>query len=568
MAEKKIIIIEAQTDEAEKDLNKVAESLKDIDKEADEANEEITELGKSAKKAAGGTKTLAGGFRKVGVAMKAMGIGLVIAAFAALSKLASENQVVMDKVAVAGNFLQQVFNDLVSFFSNDAMPVFDRVKKFFDELTFDKIVKAIKEDLIERFESLLEVLGFVGEAFKKLFEGDFEGALNSVKEAGKEMVDVMTGVDGSVEIVAEAVDNMVESVTSYTSSVLEAAEANIRLSKSSLVAAAEQAQLQKVFEIQAEQLRQIRDDESLSIQERIDANIKLGEVLEEQEEAMVRQADLQIAAAQAAFNLNQTDENRIALIEANTNKLDVLATVEGFRSEQLVNTNSLLRELHEEEEERADEKLEKEKERNEDRNKMAQDAKDRDREILDSKIMVVNAIAGLADQETAIGKAVVIAQQTLLIQKQLLDIKEISSSAKKALIKAQLEGAASGSSVAGGFAATLALGFPAAIPFLASYAVAAIGIVSSVITAVKAVKKTANQYGASGGSDGVTTPTAPTASAPNFNIVESNQNNNTAEALGDFGNQPIKAYVVSTEVTSQQELDRNTESSASVGSVR
>ena len=51
---------------------------------------------------------------------------------------------------------------------------------------------------------------------------------------------------------------------------------------------------------------------------------------------------------------------------------------------------------------------------------------------------------------------------------------------------------------------------------------------------------------------------------PDFNIIGSTGTNQLAEAIGSTTQQPIKAYVVSGEVTSAQELDRNIEESASI----
>ena len=44
---------------------------------------------------------------------------------------------------------------------------------------------AIKDNLIERFNSALEVIGYLGTAIKKVFEGDFDGAMEAAKNAGK-----------------------------------------------------------------------------------------------------------------------------------------------------------------------------------------------------------------------------------------------------------------------------------------------------------------------------------------------------------------------------------------------
>ena len=67
--------------------------------------------------------------------------------------------------------------------------------------------------------------------------------------------------------------------------------------------------------------------------------------------------------------------------------------------------------------------------------------------------------------------------------------------------------------------------------------------------------------GASGGSGGAA---AQSVQPPDFNIVGSTGVNQLAEAIGSTTQQPIKAYVVSGEVTSAQELDRNIEESASI----
>ena len=43
--------------------------------------------------------------------------------------------------------------------------------------------------------------------FNYLFKGEFSEAFDSVKEAGKETIDVMTGVDGTVDKITETVTN-------------------------------------------------------------------------------------------------------------------------------------------------------------------------------------------------------------------------------------------------------------------------------------------------------------------------------------------------------------------------
>lgn len=53
--------------------------------------------------------------------------------------------------------------------------------------------------------------------------------------------------------------------------------------------------------------------------------------------------------------------------------------------------------------------------------------------------------------------------------------------------------------------------------------------------------------------------------APAFNIVGSSPTNQLAQAIGDREQQPVRAYVVSSEMTTQQSLDRNITNTASLG---
>jgi hypothetical protein len=133
----------------------------------------------------------------------------------------------------------------------------------------------------------------MADALKKLFKGDFAGALASVKEAGKEMVDVFTGVDDTVGKVGD----LANAAANYAKETFRSAEALQAQENAALRAVAIQAGLVEQYDRQAELQRQIRDDDTKSIQERIKANDELAKVLDEQEKAMLAQANLQVQAA-------------------------------------------------------------------------------------------------------------------------------------------------------------------------------------------------------------------------------------------------------------------------------
>jgi hypothetical protein len=96
---------------------------------------------------------------------------------------------------------------------------------------------------------------------------------------------------------------------------------------------------------EAELQRQIRDDESKTFAQRIEANNKLKEILKEQRVAMEKNADIMIAHAAAQVEENANDENKVALQEALNEKLAIAAQITGLESEQKINLIALEKEL-------------------------------------------------------------------------------------------------------------------------------------------------------------------------------------------------------------------------------
>jgi len=143
---------------------------------------------------------------------------------------------------------------------------------------------------------MLEVVGFVGDAIQKVFKGDFAGAAESAKNAGKGLLDVVTGVDDSFDKTVETVGKVAEATKNYVTETIKAGKANVELTKQAEIARVRQQGLVESFDLQAEKLRQVRDEERNTIEDRIKANNDLAKVLDQQEEAMLKQVDMQIKA--------------------------------------------------------------------------------------------------------------------------------------------------------------------------------------------------------------------------------------------------------------------------------
>jgi len=148
-----------------------------------------------------------------------------------------------------------------------------------------------------------------------------------------------------------------------------------------------------------------------------------------------------------------------------------------------------------------------------------------------------------------------------------MEMKGTLFSAKQSATKTVVKSAEAGVDVSSGAAkAASAAPFPANIPLILGYAAQAVGIVSAIRGAMKASKQATSKLGVSETSPKIATPPTVAASIPPaFNIVGASGTNQLASAIGGQSQQPIQAFVVSSEVSTAQELDRNIIEDASIG---
>ena len=624
MAQKIEVEFELKYKEAVKNLDEFQKEYAKLEKEVVSANEKTAE---SLEKVEKGAKDGAKGIKKVGVSIgnlaKASGIIFLLQkAFEFVSSAVQENQVVMDGLNTIFKTAQIIFNEVLDVITGVYESVTSASENF-DAL--GKVMGGLLTIALTPFKVAFYGIQLGIQAAQLAWEQSIFGdgdpttikALNesiaetkaNLKEVGEEAVqagtDVVTNFVEAVQEAGAIGSQLVEGVKEISvEAALETAKANQALEKSAEIAAAQSRILLEQYDRQAELQRQIRDDETKSIAERQAANNELNNILVKQEEEMTKNAKLVKAAAQAQFDLTGKTEDYVAVLEAEAEIQAVAATVTGFKSEQQTNANALLKEATEltnaqaesesllsieqkriNAEQIEDEllRLEKLKEidtleaeqetarlqaivdnanagtqakidaeiaLNEFLTQSGQTGLERDKEISAAKIYIaqkeedakraslegyaatLSSISGLLSQETTAGKAVAIASS-------LIDT--------YAAITAQLKTAA---------------GSPgAAIP---GYAIAQ--AIATGVAGFAAVKKIASVQvpgGSSGGSSQTgSLPTVPTP--PAFNVVGASGETQLADAIGSQTQQPTRAYVVSNDVTTAQEMDRNIIEGASI----
>lgn len=565
---------------------------KDAVKGIEDINYELNQLDKGAAKAEKGVGGISKGFKGLGTAIKAAGIGLVIAAFGKLAEVFNQNQKVADAFNTVFEAVSIAFNDFVNFVVDNGGAVVDFFKAIFENPleSVKQLGASIKANIVERFESFLDTLGYLASAVKKVFSGDFAGALDDVKSAGKESLDVLTGVNNTVDKATEFVSNATESIKSYATETIKAAKENVNLANAAELAAAQQGLLVEKYDIQAEQLRQIRDEERNSIEERREANNKLLEVLAEQEKAMLSQADAQIRSAQAELDKNASIENQVALTEALANKQGVLAQIEGFRSEQKANDLALDRE----EVELTNTKLESE-------SKLSIERKRFNAEQIEDELARLEALKQIdlleAEQEAARLQAIVdnanagtqakvdaqivldefleqsrqanLTRDEEIAQLQKLRKEQTIADAKNTFDQvAQLAGKDSKIGKAMAIASATISGVQGVqnayttaqkspiTTFFPAYPVVQAALAGAVAAKNIAAIKSVDSSG--GGASSVPTTTGGAVSQPpQFNIVGATETSQLADAVAGQTQQPVQAYVVANDVTTAQSLENN-----------
>jgi len=501
--------------EATKNLDEFQKEYAKLEKQVQDQNNATSKSIKNIEKS---SSSAAKGIKGIGNAIKAAGIGLAIAAFAKLTEVFNQNQKVADFFNTTFEVLSLTFNDFFNFLQRNIGAVSGYFKAIFEDpiQSIKDFSSAIYDGIVARLKQGLEALGMFGSAAIKFFAGDFAGAFQTAKDASKELFDVVTGEDGGYEKIKESVKGAVQGIKEYAKSTIDTATSMVELNKQARLNEVINQGLIEKYDRQAEQLRQIRDDEANTIQERIAANEELGRVLDEQEKKMLENAQARILAAELELSKNRDNiDAQIEYQEALNERAAIEAQIEGFRSEQLMNRMSLQKELSDMTKEDAVEEAEVFEWTQEAKNEAIQQG-------------VAGAVA-LVGENSKFAKGIAIANA----------IRDTYAGASKALAQ-------------GGIFGTIA----------------AAGVIASGLANVRAITQTedpaAPSYASySGGGANITPPTVE-AQAPDFNVVGVGSTNQLADAIAGQQAKPQRAYVVSNDVTTAQGLERNIVEGASI----
>ena len=597
----------------------IKDAIKDIGDEAEKTDKEVEAIGVAAGDTKKGFGIMARAISKVGTALKATGIGLVVALIAGLTEAFTRNKEVMDGVSIVLGTIQEVFSQI----TNALVSTYKAISSTTDN--FDALGKVISSlitislyPLELTFYTLLQASQALRVGYEKMF-GDDESVKKAQNEMDKTTLKIILLNAEVSKAGAELVDNFVEAV-GEVSNIANVASEN--LSKVSIKAAnetskaykaakdaailaqAESAALRAGYELEAAELKKIRDNVNLSLEERIKANDDLAVTSAKAEEQMKRQAQLAINLAELELKKNNSIENQAALIQANADLKAVEAEIAGKTEEVETNRVGLLNEqnaliLTGIESERERNKLQREFDAEQEVDPLVKLEKQKTALELENEAILKDLEAKRLLYAEGTQQRVD-AEQDYLNKKQGIDNQLVANTkatndqikandqatadAKLGIQKASLDAASSAVDILAGFAEenkelqaasiiasnaigiatniidtnaanaklTLEAGVAAPALITANFIRMGTGIAASIAATAQGLSALGKGGDSSAGGAGATGG----AEAPAFNLVEGSESNAIQNSIQGQDN-AVKAYVVSGEVTTAQSADRN-----------
>lgn len=550
MAKKITIDLEAKTDKAIAEIDKLGKEVKDVNKQVVKGNKETqesyNELSQGIDKYTGGAVS---GFKNI-----VGSVGKAIKSFGVL------------KFAIAATGIGLLVTTIASL--KAAFTASEEGQNKFAKIMTQ--IGAITGNVIDLLANFGEGLFAAGKAMTRLVKGDFKGASEAFAEVGE-----------NINQVVEGVKNFGEETKKEIKLAGDVADARAKADKAERKLITDRAEANRQIAVLREKAV---DKENVSVEERIKALKEAGTINDEIAAQEIKAAQLRFEAKKLENSLSKSTKEDLdeqarlqaRLIELETNRVNTqkrLTTeiTTAIREEEAerkrIESERTAEEKAKAKEQEEKEKIEKDKKAKEEEDRKAKELADfeekkaqvqreieLDKEKIQSKQMVLDAISQFASAETGIGKALLIAKQALALKETIMDLKRITFKGAEAVGQA-------GVSAAQNVAESSKIGFPQNIITIAAAIGQGIGIIKSVKSAVSKTK--AKSTG--GGSTGVSTPSAATPSQPpQFNIVGAGGTNQLAEAIGSQEKQPVKAYVVSNDVTTAQSMDRNIVEGASI----
>ena len=601
MAVTKTINLKVNTKDAQKSLKGLEKGVDDVNKEVKETGKSTQQMGGTLDKVSGGAVSKFGafkgaltsvttGFKSLKVAIIATGIGALLIAVVALGQAFTRSEEGQNKFAkilgvigsVTGNLL-----DLLADLGESIISVFENPQQAIKDFA-----GLIKDNITTRFEGLLNLLPSLGEAIGLLFKGKFS-------EAGKVAADavgkVVLGVDSITDSVDDTIDKFKEfgkEVAADAAAAAKIADQRAKATKLDTALITERAQAQQDI---ARLREKAANKDKFTAQERIEFLKEAGKISTELAEKETTLAKLRLQAKLTENELTKStiqDKQEAAQLEADViNKTTQNINLQKRLTTELVTAQREAATQAKKDAKEAPVVVDKKLQKIYDIQKaFIKKQQDLEAETEIQKIELEKE-RKLKELEDLGAHWVAKAQVAAFYENKIQDVKDknaaedeknekIKNAAQLNMVKNTLgnmstlfdDQSAAGKATAAAAALintyqgiTAELATKTVTPFEFGVKLANIATTAAIgFKSVKDILKTtpSNAKGGTNPASGAGGGGAPIP--PAFNIVGSSGETQLADAIGGQSQRPARAYVVSNDVTTAQEMDRNIIEGASI----
>ena len=258
------------------------------------------------------------GFNLMKIAIIGTGIGALVVAVGSLIAAFKSSEEGQNKFSKLMGVIGSVVGNVIDLFANlgeGIISVFENPKKAIIDFT-----NLIKTNITNRFESILETVGFLGEAFKKVFSGDFAGAMEDAKKAGSSYVDTFTGVKNTIDKVGNSVKNLTNDFKNDADSAAKIADQRAKADKLSRDLIVSRAEAERKI---ADLREKAADKENFTAKQRIDFLKEAGDINNDLANKEIEISKIRLSAKQAENSLSKS--NKEALDEEAQLKADLIS---------------------------------------------------------------------------------------------------------------------------------------------------------------------------------------------------------------------------------------------------
>ena len=602
MAVEKTINLNVNTKGAQKNVNDLEKAVEGVNKEVKNTQADTKQMNSTIDKATGGAvskfnafkgtlKGVIASFKTLRGAIIGTGIGALLIAVTSLGAAFTRSEEGQNKFAkilgvigsVTGNLL-----DLLADLGEKIISVFEDPKQAI--LDFANL---IKENIINRFEGLIDLIPQLGKAITLLFEGEFS-------EAGKVATDAVGKVALGVDSVTDSVGNAVDAVKEFGKEVADdaakaakIADQRAKAEKMARALVIERAEAERKI---AEIREKAADKENFTAEERIELLKEAGAISEdlankETEVARIRLEAKQTENALTKSNKADLDEEaqlKADLINKETQRLKLQKALTAEVTTATREASAEAKAAAAEEKAIEDKKVAEEKTRLDAIQKIRDDFTDKQRQKEaetelqklaleeEKKIAELDRLKASQEQKLEV-LAYYAGLRTDLEEKENNKKAEIEKLRKQQTLAdasntfnqvAQLAGKDSKIGKAMAIASATISGVQGVqnayttaqkspiTTFFPAYPVVQAALAGAVAAKNIAAIKSVDSSGKGGGGAPNTTSGA-ASQPPSFNIVGATETSQLAEAVGSQTQQPVQAYVVANDVTTAQSLENN-----------